>query len=745
MLKFLFFTVVILGAQCQLWAREVSGLIKSGNEKLSGVVVTDGTHFVQTDAGGSFRFEVSDNADFVYIFTPSGYSAPFGSGSPQFYQSLKEASSSFTFNLENLPFDTENYALLATADPQTKNMKQFARFERESVSDLQACISGYNEKKINTIGIALGDIAWDELELFANFKQAMAGLKIPFYPVIGNHDHDLNFSDDYASAEVYRQQFGPTYYGFNLGKQYYIVLDDIVYKGNKSYDEDLTDEQLEWVRNYLQFIPKGSELVFAMHAPFRNIQANKTIPRGQQLLDLCKDYKLSFISGHTHLNSNSEVAPNVIEHNIGAICGTWWTAETCRDGTPNGYQVFEGTPDQLSWFYKSVGKDRDYQLEVFDKGSVVNQANAVVAKIWNWDTQWKVVWFEDGQARGEMKQFSAYAPDYLAYLQSRNKNSDKNVPGYKQSVKSHFYFAAYPSLKAKTVKVKVTDGFGNSFEQEIELHPVDVEAHRGGAGLMPENTIESMLNGLKLGANTLELDLHVSKDKQVIVAHDAHFNAGFTTKPDGSELTDEVARTLPFYRLTYSEISKYDTGSKLYKKFPEQQKVATHVPLLSALIDSVENYVETHGLSPVYYNIEIKSDKKLERRKEVPDYKTFTDEAMKVLLSKNLGDRLLVQCFDTRTLNYVHEKYPKTRLVYLVENLNGFEGNMGKLNFVPEVYSPYYKLVSQKLMDNCKKAGIKVIPWTVDDEDTIQRMLDRKVDGIISNYPDRVLKLTRGY
>ncbi|MFA5328575.1 MAG: metallophosphoesterase N-terminal domain-containing protein [Prolixibacteraceae bacterium] len=256
-LKYLFFTVVILAVQCQLWAREVNGLIKSGNEKLSGVVVTDGIHFVQTDAGGSFRFEVSDNADFVYIFTPSGYSAPFGSGSPRFYQSLKEASSSFTFNLEKLPFDTENYALLATADPQTQNMEQFARFERESVSDLQACISGYNEKKINTIGIALGDIAWDELELFANFKQALAGLKIPFYPVIGNHDHDLNFGDDYASAEVYRRQFGPTYYGFNLGKQHYIVLDDIVYKS----DEKL--ERIKEVPGYKIFTDEAMKVLLA--------------------------------------------------------------------------------------------------------------------------------------------------------------------------------------------------------------------------------------------------------------------------------------------------------------------------------------------------------------------------------------------------------------------------------------------------------------------------------------------------
>ena len=745
MLRYLCLAILFLAVQSNLWAREINGLVKSGNQVLPGVIVTDGTNFTQTKTDGTFEFDASEKADFVYIFTPSGYSAPYESGTPEFYQSLKTGNSNFTFDLEKLPFDSDKYALLATADPQTKTLEQFDRFERESVTDLQSSIDEYEAKKINTIGIALGDIAWDELDLFSNFKQAMAGLKIPFYPVIGNHDHDLNFSDDYTSAGIYRQQFGPTYYGFALGKQHYIVLDDIIYKGDKKYDEDLTDDQLEWVKNYLQFVLKGSELVFAMHAPFKNIQNDHMIPHGQQLLDICKDYKVSFISGHTHLNSNMEVAPGVIEHNIGAICGTWWTAETCRDGTPNGYQVFEGTPEKLSWYYKSVGHDRDYQLVAFDKGVVANQANAVVAKVWNWDPKWKIEWFEDGKPRGEMKQVSTYDPEYLRYLAERAEDGKKSVPGYKQSQKTFFYFAACPALNTKKVKVEATDRFGRKYDQEIELKSVDVEAHRGGAGLMPENTINSMLNGLKLGANTLELDLHITKDGQVIVVHDAHFNPDHTTKPDGSELTEKEAKNLSFYQLTYDEIKKYDTGSKLYKKFPEQEKLATYIPLVSDLIDSVENYVARNEMSPVYYNIEIKSDEELEEKGLVPGYEEFTDKAMAVLLSKNLGDRLLVQSFDTRTLNYLHKKYPETRLAFLVGNIKGYEANMKKLDFTPEVYSPYYVLVNRNLMEKCREAGIKVIPWTVDDEDNIEKILDMQVDGIISNYPDRLLRITRGY
>ncbi|MGD9929457.1 MAG: calcineurin-like phosphoesterase C-terminal domain-containing protein [Mangrovibacterium sp.] len=744
MFKYLLFAALLI-IQTQLWAREIGGFVQSGNQKLSGVIVTDGTHFTQTDTDGTFQFDVSDTADFVYIFTPSGYTAPFKSGTPQFYQSLKDSASTFSFNLEKLPFDADNYALLAIADPQTKTLEQFARFERESVPDLKASIAAYQARQTNTVGIALGDIAWDELELFDNFKQAMAGLNIPFYPVVGNHDHDLNATDDYASAEVYRRQFGPTYYGFNLSNHYYLVLDDIVYKGNKSYDEDLTDEQLEWVKNYLQYVPKGSTLVIAMHAPFKNVQKDQMIPHGQKLLDICKDYQLSFISGHTHLNSNVEVAPGVMEHNIGAICGTWWTAETCRDGTPNGYQVFEGTTDQLSWYYKSVGKDRNYQLVLFDKGNFVNQANAVVAKIWNWDSNWKVEWFEDGKAKGEMKQVSAQDPEYLRYLQQRSDKGKKEVPAFKRSVESFFYFTAYPSLDAKKVKVVATDRFGNSYEQEIELRSIDVQAHRGGTGLMPENTTEAMLNAVEMGVNTLELDLRITEDNQVIVAHDAYFKSAYTKKPDGTPLTETEAKGLVFYRMNYADIAQYDTGSSYYAKYPEQQKLKTYIPLLSALIDSVENYASNNNLGPVQYNIEIKSDESLELQKLIPEYKTFTDKAMEVLQRKKLGDRLLVQSFDTRTLNYLHNQYPGTRLAYLVANTETLEQNLAKLSFTPDVYSPNFISVNQSLIKICRDAGMKVVPWTVDDKTDIQRIIDMQVDGIISNYPNRVLSITRGY
>ncbi len=737
----LFFSSLALSSQ----ARKLSGTVKSGKHKLENVVVTDGRQFTQTDKKGSFNLEVADTTEFVYIFNPSGYSAPFTSGSPKFYEKLTDSTGNIVFDLEKLPFSNDHYALVAIADPQTRTKKHFNRFREQALTDVQESVSAFKREKTNTIGLALGDLVWDSLDLFADYKEAMASLGIPFYQVIGNHDYDLDIPDDYASSAKYRESFGPTDYGFQMGNDYYLVLDDIIYNGNKQYDTDLTEAQMEWVKNYLQFVPKGSRLIIAVHAPIYLREPNKLIGRGQELIDLCADYQLQFMSGHTHLNSNFEIAPGILEHNMGAICGSWWTADLCRDGAPIGYQIFEASAKDYKWHYKSIGKPADYQLEVYNRGIVAAHPNAVVAKIWNWDAQWKVEWYEDNLLKGEMKAVEAKDPDYLRYLYDRDPEKLKEVPGYKQPYQSYFYFTAQPSHEASSVKVVATDRFGNKYIQTLDLRRLEVEAHRGGAGLMPENTIEAMLNAVKMGVNTLELDVHISKDQQVIVAHDAHFNPAYTTKADSTELSKEEAAQLAFYHLNYAEISQYNTGRKVYERFPDQAKLNTCIPLLSALIDSVESYCAREKCSPVHYNIEIKSNPELEAKALIPAYEQFADLTMQVLQDKNLGDRLLVQSFDPRSLNHVHKQFPTVNTAFLVSNKSDLETNLAQLNYVPTVYSPNFKMVDQQLVDACQKRKLKLVVWTVDQINDIQKMIELNVDGIISNYPNEVLKQTRGY
>ena len=125
-----------------------------------------------------------------------------------------------------------------------------------------------------------------------------------------------------------------------------------------------------------------------------------------------------------------------------------------------------------------------------------------------------------------------------------------------------------------------------------------------------------------------------------------------------------------------------------------------------------------------------------------PDYKTFTDLCMAVILDKQLGNRVTIQSFDVRVLNYLHEKYPGTRTSYLIYlSATDFDKNLAKLNFVPDVYSPKYTFVDAATVAKAHAAGMEILPWTADEESDLRKLARLGVDGVITNYPDRALRL----
>lgn len=261
------------------------------------------------------------------------------------------------------------------------------------------------------------------------------------------------------------------------------------------------------------------------------------------------------------------------------------------------------------------------------------------------------------------------------------------------------------------------------------------EGHRGGRGLMPENTIPAMLKGLQVGANVLELDVYLTADGQVLVAHDPFVNAGISQWADGKEIKPEEAKSYAWHQMKYEDIKKIDVGLKPSRGFPAQQKMLAYMPLLGELIDSVEAYAAKHHLQKPLYNIEFKTQPSYEEKGFNATPAELSEAVLKVVTSKKIRDRYYIQSFDPRPLQYIHDRYPKVVLGYLTDRKSTLEENIKELGFTPSIYSPHFNLVNKELVDRCKAIGMKLVPWTVNGKEAMRSLVDLGVDGIITDNP----------
>ncbi|TZF82807.1 glycerophosphodiester phosphodiesterase [Pedobacter sp. BS3] len=263
-------------------------------------------------------------------------------------------------------------------------------------------------------------------------------------------------------------------------------------------------------------------------------------------------------------------------------------------------------------------------------------------------------------------------------------------------------------------------------------HKFDKQAHRGGRGLMPENTIAAMKNAIDWGC-TLEMDLYITKDSQLVVSHEPNISSVFGLDTNGKILTKADEKRLMLKDLTYSQIRKYDIGTKLHPEFPEQKKMKAVIPLFSELVDSVEAYAKSKHVK-ARYNIQPGPAYTIS-----DSFRTdFVKRMMDIILSRKIEKRSMFQAFDLGMLETVHRDYPgKIKISYLVgASRKNLEAALKRLSFKPEIYSPYYKLVNRQLVEACHEKKIKVIPWTVNTKEEIDQLKKLGVDGIISDYPN---------
>jgi glycerophosphoryl diester phosphodiesterase len=275
--------------------------------------------------------------------------------------------------------------------------------------------------------------------------------------------------------------------------------------------------------------------------------------------------------------------------------------------------------------------------------------------------------------------------------------------------------------------------FCASAQKEFEVH-----GHRGFRGKYPENTITAFRQAAKLGVDYLELDVIISKDSQVVVSHEPWFNPAICSEPDGTPVKRCHRHNL--HRMDYAEIRRYDCGKRGHPEFPEQLKTPEYKPLLSEMIDSVESCIKQNGLAPVGYNIEIKNNRRGDRRYHT-DPETFARLVIQAISKYDVRDRVVIQSFDERSLQKIHAIDPALKIGLLTWDRLPVNYHLKKLGFIPYSYNPRFRTCNEKRIRQAHAQNCKVIAWTADEVSDMQKLKDKGVDGIITDFPDKAMKL----
>lgn len=451
------------------------GRVRGNGRGLAGVAVSDGRSVVVTGRDGRYELVSSSERPFVMVSVPAGYQIPqSATGTASFYQPIApdargEMQASFT--LDALADGDDRHAILLLADVQTEDAQEMGWFHEQTVPDVQATVRALGNVPI--AGIACGDIMYDHLELYPEYERGAKRMEVPFFQVVGNHDLDAAGHTDEASTATFSRHFGPRYYSFDRGAVHYVVLDDVFWHG-AGYLGYLDGDQLTWLEADLARVEPGRPVVVAQHIPAlgsRHVREGRTSPgtavsvtNRQYLYRLLEPYAAHVLVGHTH-EQDHVFEQGVHEHVIGTVCGAWWSGPICGDGTPNGYGVFEVDGERIRWRYKATGQPADHQMRTYPKGADPGAPEEVVVNIWDWDPEWTVVWYEDGERRGAMARRVGRDP------LSVELHLGPDLPPRRTWVEpyptAHLFYAPV-AAEARSVRVEATDRFGRVYTAEVE-------------------------------------------------------------------------------------------------------------------------------------------------------------------------------------------------------------------------------------------------------------------------------------
>ena len=259
------------------------------------------------------------------------------------------------------------------------------------------------------------------------------------------------------------------------------------------------------------------------------------------------------------------------------------------------------------------------------------------------------------------------------------------------------------------------------------------QGHRGARGLYPENSLDGFLLSMDIPlVNTLELDLVVSKDNQLIISHEPWMNEDICTGKQGQTTGKEAN----LYHMDYAEIQSYDCGLQGNPSFPQQKRKSSAKPLFEDFLDAVLEKAKAENKAIPYLNVELKS-KASWYGEYCPHPKEYVQLMFEVLKNSSYPiDRICIQSFDKNILIAYNELDENQTLSFLVSFKTKLKKTKKLLGFTPDIISPRYSTLSKRIIQGYHKEAVLVIPWTVNEAEEMTKLINMGVDGIISDYPN---------
>ncbi len=466
-------SILSLNAFALGMSETISGKVTCDKKPLAGVVVSDGYNCTATDANGRYSLLKNDRATNITVSTPAGYLPQVDRyNRPLFFIPVEDGRSDYSFDLVKNKKNDKKHAFMTQADVQVVNEDELCLYD-EQVADAREHFKQFKDRDI--FALDAGDVVGDHPELYESSLRHRAGLGFPYYIANGNHDMQYYGRTHETSKARFEKNIGPTNYSFNRGDIHYITIDNVFYIGRDYFYMGYIDEPtFKWLEQDLSYIPEGSTIVMFMHIPlaftpdqqpfrYDSSSISKQTVNSRHLIELMKPYNTHFITGHMHTTQNTEYSDSCFEHNTPGSCGMWWDIDMCSDGTPQGYGVYIVDGSDIKWYFKSKGRDKNYQMRAYAPGADSKYPDEIIVNVWNHDPKWRVQWLEDGVVAGEMTQYQGRDP------LSVERTADKSNLRYSwigASNTPHLFRAKPVNPKAR-ISVRATDRFGNVYQSDL--------------------------------------------------------------------------------------------------------------------------------------------------------------------------------------------------------------------------------------------------------------------------------------